>query len=133
MSLAAAIGLVRFPDLLTRMHAGTKPQVFGLLLLLTAVALENRDPVMVPLIVLGWVFQLLTVPVSAHMVGRSTYRTKHLNRATLTQDDLQEVLNRTGERGTGAPAPAGPPAADGRRADGRHVDGQQTDGSGRTR
>src|SRR5690606_39268734 len=36
MSLAAAIGLVRFPDLLTRMHAGTKPQVFGLLLLLTA-------------------------------------------------------------------------------------------------
>ncbi|MEX5301762.1 monovalent cation/H(+) antiporter subunit G [Kocuria sabuli] len=133
MSLAAAIGLVRFPDLLTRMHAGTKPQVFGLLLLLTAVALENRDPVMVPLIVLGWVFQLLTVPVSAHMVGRSTYRTKHLNRATLTQDDLQEVLNRTGERGTGEPGPAGPPAADGRRADGRHVDGQQTDGSGRTR
>ncbi|MEX5269496.1 monovalent cation/H(+) antiporter subunit G [Kocuria sabuli] len=133
MSLAAAIGLVRFPDLLTRMHAGTKPQVFGLLLLLTAVALENRDPVMVPLIVLGWVFQLLTVPVSAHMVGRSTYRTKHLNRATLTQDDLQEVLNRTGERSADEPAPAAPPAADGRHAGGRHTDGQQTDGSGPTR
>lgn len=137
MSLAAAIGLVRFPDLLTRMHAGTKPQVFGLLLLLTAVALENRDPVMVPLIVLGWVFQLLTVPVSAHMVGRSTYRTKHLNRATLTQDDLQEVLNRTGERSAGErtagePAPAAPPAAT-PGAEGQHTDGQQTDGSGRTR
>lgn len=137
MSLAAAIGLVRFPDLLTRMHAGTKPQVFGLLLLLTAVALENRDPVMVPLIVLGWVFQLLTVPVSAHMVGRSTYRTKHLNRATLTQDDLQEVLNRTGERSAGErtagePAPAAPPAAP-PGAEGQHTDGQQTDGSGRTR
>lgn len=136
MSLAAAIGLVRFPDLLTRMHAGTKPQVFGLLLLLTAVALENRDPVMVPLIVLGWVFQLLTVPVSAHMVGRSTYRTKHLNRATLTQDDLQEVLNRNGGRSAGQPA--APPAADGPHADGqhatgRHADGQQTDGSGWTR
>lgn len=133
MSLAAAIGLVRFPDLLTRMHAGTKPQVFGLLLLLTAVALENRDPVMVPLIVLGWVFQLLTVPVSAHMVGRSTYRTKHLNRATLTQDDLQEVLNRTGERSAAERAAGGPPPAAPPGADGQSADGQQTDGSGRTR
>jgi multicomponent Na+:H+ antiporter subunit G len=113
MSLAAAIGLVRFPDLLTRMHAGSKPQVFGLLLMLTAVALANRNPAMVPLIALGWIFQLLTVPVSAHMVGRSTYRTKHLNRDTLTQDDLQKVLERAQE--------------------GRSPDGQQTDGSSGTR
>lgn len=138
MSLAAAIGLVRFPDLLTRMHAGTKPQVFGLLLLLTAVALENRHPVLVPMIALGWVFQLLTVPVSAHMVGRSTYRTKHLNRATLTQDDLQEVLNRTGAVGT-AEAAAGDPArtsATGAFAPGDagpHAHGQHTDGSPETR
>jgi multicomponent Na+:H+ antiporter subunit G len=133
MSLAAAIGLVRFPDLLTRMHAGTKPQVFGLLLLLTAVALENRDPVMVPLIALGWIFQLLTVPVSAHMVGRSTYRTKHLNRSTLTQDDLQEVLERVGEDGSpdlpvpGPPVPG--PEAGGRETDVRQADGQQADGN----
>lgn len=133
MSLAAAIGLVRFPDLLTRMHAGTKPQVFGLLLMLTAVALENRDPAMIPLIVLGWTFQLLTVPVSAHMVGRSTYRTKHLNRTTLTQDDLQAVLNRTGEStagGTAEGAAAVPPAPS---PDGRRADGQQTDGTAGTR
>lgn len=129
MSLAAAIGLVRFPDLLTRMHAGTKPQVFGLLLMLTAVALENRDPVMIPLIALGWIFQLLTVPVSAHMVGRSTYRTKHLNRTTLTQDDLQKVLNRAAEgstEGGGEGAAAGPPVPS---PDGRRADGQQADGS----
>ena len=31
-SLAAALGLVRFPDALSRMHAATKPAVFGLLL-----------------------------------------------------------------------------------------------------
>ena len=31
MSLAAAVGLVRFPDLLSRMHAGTKPQVLSLI------------------------------------------------------------------------------------------------------
>ena len=32
LCLVAGIGLLRFPDLLTRMHAGTKPQVLGVLL-----------------------------------------------------------------------------------------------------
>jgi multicomponent Na+:H+ antiporter subunit G len=124
MSLAAAIGLVRFPDLLTRMHAGTKPQVLGLLLLLTAVALENRDPAMVPLIALGWILQLLTVPVSAHMVGRSTYRTKHLDRATLVHDDLRKVVEGAGGEVRDRPV-AGSDVA--------RADGQHTDGSGGTR
>ena len=42
MSLAAAIGLLRFPDLMSRMHAATKPQVLGLFLLLAAVGLQLR-------------------------------------------------------------------------------------------
>ncbi|MGG7655522.1 cation:proton antiporter, partial [Kocuria rosea] len=107
------------------MHAGTKPQVFGLLLMLTAVALENREPVMIPLIILGWIFQLLTVPVSAHMVGRSTYRSKHFNQNTLTQDDLQEVLEQVSENDTAdLPAPSPTlPKSDGRRAATEHTDG----------
>ena len=94
MSLAAAIGLLRFPDLLSRMHAATKPQVFGLLLLLTGLGLQLRSWAMVPVLLLAWLFQLLTVPVSAHMVGRSGYRTKHLRRETLTEDDLDAVVQK---------------------------------------
>ena len=97
MSLAAAVGLVRFPDLLSRMHAGTKPQVFGLLLLLTAVALESGEPRTIPLLVLAWIFQLLTVPVSAHMVGRAAYRSKHLHEENLVTDELRDVVARAGE------------------------------------
>ena len=97
MSLAAAVGLVRFPDLLSRMHAGTKPQVFGLLLLLTAVALESGEPRMIPLLLLAWIFQLLTVPVSAHMVGRAAYRSKHLHEENLVEDELRDVVARAGE------------------------------------
>ena len=93
MSLAAAVGLVRFPDLLSRMHAGTKPQVFGLLLLLTALALASGEPRMVPLLVLAWIFQLLTVPVSAHMLGRAGYRTKHVHTEELAVDDLDVVVS----------------------------------------
>lgn len=92
MSLAAAAGLLRFPDLLSRMHAGTKPQVLGLLLMLTAVGIESGEPRMIPLLILAWLFMLMTVPVSAHMVGRAAYRSKHLHEENLTQDDLKSVV-----------------------------------------
>jgi multicomponent Na+:H+ antiporter subunit G len=94
LSLAAAIGLWRFPDLLSRMHAATKPQVVGLLLLLLAIAVQLRSWALVPVLILAWLFQLLTVPVSAHMVGRAGYRTKHLRKETLSIDELEEVVER---------------------------------------
>ena len=79
MSLGAAIGLLRFPDLMSRMHAATKPQVLGLFLLLAAIGLQMRTWWVWPVLVVAWIFQLLTAPVSAHMVGRAGYRTKHLD------------------------------------------------------
>lgn len=94
LSLGAAIGLLRFPDLLTRMHAATKPQVLGSLLLLTALGLELRSWELLPLLVVAWIFQLLTVPVSAHMVGRAGYRTKHVDKTALTVDELDDVVAR---------------------------------------
>jgi multicomponent Na+:H+ antiporter subunit G len=94
MSLGAAIGLLRFPDLLSRMHAATKPQVLGLFLLLAAIGLQMRTWWVWPVLVVAWIFQLLTVPVSAHMVGRAGYRTKHLHRELLTADELEAVVQK---------------------------------------
>ncbi|HEY8702945.1 MAG TPA: monovalent cation/H(+) antiporter subunit G [Arthrobacter sp.] len=94
LSLAAAVGLLRFPDLLSRMHAATKPQVLGLFLLLAAIGLQLRTWWVWPVLLLAWIFQLLTVPVSAHMVGRAGYRTKHLHRELLTTDELEAVVQK---------------------------------------
>jgi multicomponent Na+:H+ antiporter subunit G len=94
MSLGAAIGLLRFPDLLSRMHAATKPQVLGLFLLLTSIGLQMRTWWVWPVLLVAWIFQLLTVPVSAHMVGRAGYRTKHLHRELLTSDELEAVVQK---------------------------------------
>jgi multicomponent Na+:H+ antiporter subunit G len=74
LCLAAAIGLLRFPDLLSRMHAGSKPQVLGLLLVLLGVGLRVRAPRDVGMLLLVALFQLLTVPVAAHMVGHAGHR-----------------------------------------------------------
>ena len=94
MSLGAAIGLLRFPDLLSRMHSATKPQVLGLFLLLASIALQMRTWWVWPVLLVAWIFQLLTVPVSAHMVGRAGYRTKHLHRELLTSDELEAVVQK---------------------------------------
>ncbi|MBG6215994.1 multicomponent Na+:H+ antiporter subunit G [Arthrobacter sp. CAN_A6] len=101
MSLAAGIGLVRFPDLLSRMHAATKPQVLGLLLFLLALAVEFRSWALVPVLLVCWIFQLLTSPVSAHMVGRAGYRTRHMRRDLLTIDELDDVVEKAARQREG--------------------------------
>ena len=74
-ALAAAVGLVRFPDPLSRMHAATKPAVFGLLLVLLGVALTLRDPKVITLVTFAVVMQVMTAPVSGHLVARTAHRT----------------------------------------------------------
>ncbi|PZF81449.1 monovalent cation/H(+) antiporter subunit G [Jiangella anatolica] len=93
LSLVAAIGLVRFPDLLSRMHTATKPQVLGLLLILVGVGLRLRDWTDVGMLLAVAVFQLLTAPVAAHMVGRAAYRHGAVRRDTLLVDELTPVLS----------------------------------------
>ena len=76
----AAIGVLRFPDLLTRMHAATKPQVLGLILISTGLALELRDARVAALLALVVVAQMVTAPVAGHMVGRASYRAGQVDR-----------------------------------------------------
>lgn len=82
-ALIAAIGVVRFPDLLNRMHAGTKPQTFGLLLILVGLAIRLDSWRAGLLLFILIIFQMLTAPVSAHMVGRAAFRAGLVNREEL--------------------------------------------------
>ncbi|PWU51096.1 sodium:proton antiporter [Micromonospora globispora] len=90
LGLAAGIGVLRFPDVLDRMHAATKPQVLGVLLLLLGLALRLRTPADLGMIALVGVFQLATAPVAAQMVGRAAYRSGRVNRALLDTDELAD-------------------------------------------
>jgi multicomponent Na+:H+ antiporter subunit G len=94
LSLAAGVALLRFPDLLSRMHAATKPQVLGLLLVLLGCGLRLRDTVDVTTLLLVALFQLGTAPVAAHMVGRAAYRAGQVRADLLVTDEL---AGRTGE------------------------------------
>jgi multicomponent Na+:H+ antiporter subunit G len=89
LALTAAIGVFRFPDTLSRMHAATKPQVVGLLLVLAGAAIRLRGNVDVGMVILTGMFTLITAPVVAHRVGQLAYREQNIH-DLLTRDDLYE-------------------------------------------
>ncbi|HSK97965.1 MAG TPA: monovalent cation/H(+) antiporter subunit G [Euzebyales bacterium] len=74
LTLLAAVGLHRFPDLFSRMHAVSKPSALGLALIAIATGLAINAPGATVKLLLVVVLQFLTTPVAAHMVGRAAYR-----------------------------------------------------------
>ena len=94
LSAAAGVGLLRFTDSLSRLHAATKPQIFGLLLVIAAVALDQRSFGVLLALVPVFVFQGLTAPTAAHMVGRAAYRTGQLDSKTILVDELGPAVAR---------------------------------------
>lgn len=70
-SVIAAVGMVRLPDLLTRMHASTKAGTLAGTLILIAVALWFGETSVTVRAVLAILFLLLTAPIGAHMIGRA--------------------------------------------------------------
>ncbi|MGD8214703.1 monovalent cation/H(+) antiporter subunit G [Aestuariimicrobium sp. Y1814] len=94
--LSGAVGIVRFPDVITRLHAATKPQVFGLILILTGVALRMWSWQVTLLGTLIVAFQIMTAPVSAHMVSRTAYRLGLWDSDHALADELAEDLEEAG-------------------------------------
>jgi multicomponent Na+:H+ antiporter subunit G len=71
--LVAALGIVRLPDVFTRMHAATKPATLGVGLIIVAVAVHFGEMGVATRALLVGAFFVLTVPVGAHMIGRAAY------------------------------------------------------------
>ena len=95
LALTAAIGVVRFPDTLTRMHAASKPQVLGLLLVLAGAAVQLRGQIDVGMLVLTGLFTVITAPVVANRVGELAYREQSIRDDLLTIDEMEEFADRT--------------------------------------
>jgi multicomponent Na+:H+ antiporter subunit G len=81
---------VRFRDVPTRLHAATKPQVLGLILICLAIALSLRSLPAVAFLVPIVLIQFATAPLSAHMVGRQAYRNGTIDERSLYVDELAE-------------------------------------------
>lgn len=89
LALTAAIGVVRFPDTLSRMHAATKPQVVGLILILLGAFNHLRGNVDIWMIALVGIFTVLTAPIIAHTVGQVAYREQRVREGLFMVDELR--------------------------------------------
>lgn len=89
----AALGVLRLPDLLMRMHAATKAGTLGAGLLLVAVAVSAPETSVMARALATFVFLLLTAPIAAHLIARAAY---HTGEATLWDrtcvDELAEAM-----------------------------------------
>jgi multicomponent Na+:H+ antiporter subunit G len=72
--MIATIGVMRFPDTLTRMHAATKAGSFGVALMLVAACLHWGTAEVVIKSILIFVFFYVTTPVASQLLSRAAYR-----------------------------------------------------------
>ncbi|WP_029214593.1 monovalent cation/H(+) antiporter subunit G [Kallotenue papyrolyticum] len=71
--LLAAVGIVRMPDLFTRMQAASKASTLGVSALLLAVAVHFMRLGITSRALVTVLFFFLTAPVTAHLVARAAY------------------------------------------------------------
>jgi multicomponent Na+:H+ antiporter subunit G len=71
--LVGTTGLIRLPDVFSRMHATTKSDTLGAgLALLALIVYKGFDPVSLKLLVV-LVFIMITNPVAAHIISKAAY------------------------------------------------------------
>lgn len=92
ISLLAAVGLVRLPDVYTRSHAASKSSTLGVLCVLTGTLLFflMSDGYFSIRLILGIFFVFLTAPVAAHVICRAAYRNNAPVADTMVEDELKE-------------------------------------------
>jgi multicomponent Na+:H+ antiporter subunit G len=114
LTLLSALGVVRFHDVLSRMHALSKASTVGFVLVAVGAALEldTANDVTTALLAAG--LQILTLPVGANLIARSTYMAEGIPHRVDTVDELADRVHRH------------PSAA--RRADGSDESGGSDDG-----
>lgn len=71
--LLSAIGVVRFSEVLARLHALAKASTLGVLLVLIGAAVNLRDVNDVTSIALALVLHLLASPPASNMISRAAY------------------------------------------------------------
>ncbi len=89
----AVYGMLKMPDIYTRLHAASKAAFLGILPFLLAASLSG-EPATITRSLLIALFLLLTTPVSAHVIGQTAYlASKRVETAELIDNIEQERPN----------------------------------------
>ena len=90
LTMIGGIGVIRFRDLMSRVHAAAKAPTLGLMLVAVGAAIEIGTFDAAVALVLVVVLQLLTSPVATHVLARASYG--QVDMALDGEDDLAAFL-----------------------------------------
>lgn len=74
--VTGAVGMIRFPDIYTRMHAAGKCDTLGSLLVLTGLACHQGLVLASAKLLIVAVFILVTSPTATHAIARAARRNR---------------------------------------------------------
>lgn len=92
-ALVAAIGVIRLPDLYSRMHAASKAGTVGSGAMLIALAVVSYDPATTLRALAAVAFIMLTAPVSAHLLAKAAYAVGYRLWDKSILDEMPKVPN----------------------------------------
>ena len=102
LSVIAAIGLVRLPDVFMRMHASTKAGTLGVGCIMAALSFAAGDALITLKACATLLFLMLTAPVAAHMLGRAAYRLGEPLAPNTVRDDWKDELRESSDKASPA-------------------------------
>ena len=104
--LISAIGVVRFADVLSRMHTLTKASTVGVLLVAIGAAFVLPTTNDITSALAAAILQLLTLPIGAALIARATYMARGIPHRVDAVDELAAV-RRQGDRAHDVSSPDG--------------------------
>lgn len=90
LMLLAGVGVLRFADLYSRIHAATKAPTLGVALISVAATIalsEGRGKILLAVVVI-----FVTAPTAAHCIGRAAYRAEGVELDLDGDDDLATLI-----------------------------------------
>ncbi len=94
--ISGSIGIIRFPDVFTRLHAATKASTLGVagILIGSSIYLYIEDGIISGKLILAIIFVLLTSPVSGHMISRAAHRNGIKPVLKNRHDEFEEAIQK---------------------------------------
>ena len=95
----AALGVVRLPDVYTRMHAASKAGTVGSGLMLFAAGIHSMDGAIFTRALAGFVFFVLTAPIAAHLVAKAAHDAGYRLTRLTALDEMRDARRRQAGKG----------------------------------
>ena len=77
LCLSGGVGLLRFPDFYTRMHAAGVTDTLATIMIIIGLMLQNPDAMVMVKLLIILLLTLLIGPTASHALAKAAYKSKH--------------------------------------------------------